>query len=68
MKWVFVVLSAASVLSGILSVFASLSEWNLAFLVSGILTMLSGYAWSLVSEMWGEVESIRARLRMLETE
>lgn len=57
-----------SILSGFLSAFLSLSEWNLTFLVSAILTILNGYAWSLVGEMWDEVESVRIRLVALGSE
>lgn len=66
MKAVFLVLSIVSVMSGILSIVVGLG--NIALLVSGVFSIISGYAWYLISEMWEEIESNSIRLLRLETE
>lgn len=66
MKWAFMLLSVVSLLSGFLTITTSFE--NLPLLVSGIFSLISGFAWYLISEMWEEMESVRPRLLRLETE
>lgn len=69
MKQVFDYISWGYTISGVIGFIAGLiSGFNIFLIVLGIETMVLGYAWSLVSKLDEETESLRKQVHELQYE
>lgn len=58
---VFRVIARLIGISAGVMLFVGLFTWNIAVVLSALWNLVHGYAWSLVGDMWEEVEELRRR-------
>jgi len=65
-KAVFSLLAWVMAIMGIAAISFGLFTWDLGMFFSGLLSLLSSYAWGLVGSMWERLERLEQKTQHLE--